>query len=259
MAAYEVNPARMALVNVDMQLAFVEGTPLSAANGVALLGIVNKLSAACRAAGIMVIHTKHTTRADGTNLGTMGVLCDPVREGYIQEGTKTVELHAGLDVEPGDIVLEKPRYGAFSGTDLDMILRGNDIDTIIVSGICTNICCETTAREAGMRDYFVFFMEDGTDTFATDPEHQAPSRIAFGSCLKQDKPQPIWNVIADMNPDMFLFIGDNIYADTEDMSVMRQKYDLLNADKGYQRLKSTCPVLAVWDDHDYGINDSGAD
>jgi len=167
MAAYEVNPARMALINVDMQLAFVEGTPLSAANGVALLGIVNKLSAACRAAGIMVIHTKHTTRADGTNLGTMGVLCDPVREGYIQEGTKTVELHAGLDVEPGDIVLEKPRYGAFSGTDLDMILRGNDIDTIIVSGICTNICCETTAREAGMRDYFVFFMEVGTDTFAT--------------------------------------------------------------------------------------------
>lgn len=167
MAAYEVNPARMALVNVDMQVAFVEGTPLSAPAGVELLDTVNKLSAACRDAGIMVIHTKHTTRADGSNLGTMGVLCDPVREGYIQEGTKTVELHAGLDVVPGDIVLEKPRYGAFSGTDLDMILRSHGIDTIIVSGICTNICCETTAREAGMRDYFVFFMEDGTETFPT--------------------------------------------------------------------------------------------
>lgn len=167
MAAYEVNPARMALINVDMQLAFVEGTPLSAPAGVELLGTVNKLAAACRAAGMMVIHTKHTTRADGSNLGTMGVLCDPVREGYIQEGTKTVELHAGLDVKPSDIVLEKPRYGAFSGTDLDMILRSHGIDTIIVSGICTNICCETTAREAGMRDYFVFFMEDGTETFPT--------------------------------------------------------------------------------------------
>lgn len=66
---------------------------------------------------------------------------------------------------PTDLILDKPRYGSFTGTDLDLILRSNGIDTIIVSGICTNICCETTAREAGMRDYHVFFMEDGTETF----------------------------------------------------------------------------------------------
>lgn len=93
---------------------------------------------------------------------------------------------------------------------------------------------------------------------ATSP-HRTITRIAFGSCFQQDKPAPVWNVIADMNPDIFLFIGDNIYGDTEDMSVMRAKYDLLNAHKGYQRLKRTCPVLATWDDHDFGVNDGGAD
>ncbi len=85
------------------------------------------------------------------------------------------------------------------------------------------------------------------------------SRIAFGSCLKQDKPAPIWDEIADTKPDVFLFIGDNIYADTEDMSVMRAGYDTLNADAGYQRLKRSCPILAVWDDHDFGVNDGGAE
>jgi ureidoacrylate peracid hydrolase len=164
-AQYDVVPARMALVNIDMQVAFVEGTPLSAPDGVALLPTVNRLAAACRAAGITVIHTRHVTRADGSNLGTMGALIEPVRAGYIMEGSKTAELHPGLDVQPSDIILNKPRYGAFTGTDLDNVLRGNGIDTIIVSGICTNICCETSAREAGMRDYHVFFMEDGTETF----------------------------------------------------------------------------------------------
>lgn len=164
-AQYAVVPERMALVNIDMQVAFVEGTPLSAPNGVALVPTVNRLAEACRKAGIMVIHTRHVTRPDGSNLGTMGELIDAVREGYIMEGSETAELHSGVEVEPSDIILNKPRYGAFTGTDLDNLLRANGIDTIIVSGICTNICCETTTREAGMRDYHVFFMEDGTETF----------------------------------------------------------------------------------------------
>ena len=72
MTEYAVDPARMALVNVDMQVAFIEGTPLSAPAGVALIPIVNRLAEACRRAGMMVIHTRHVTRPDGSNLGTMG-------------------------------------------------------------------------------------------------------------------------------------------------------------------------------------------
>ncbi|MFQ5731081.1 MAG: alkaline phosphatase D family protein [Planctomycetaceae bacterium] len=83
------------------------------------------------------------------------------------------------------------------------------------------------------------------------------ARIAFGSCAKQDKPQPIWHKIADGKPQLFLFIGDNIYADTEDMDVMRAKYKLLGEKPGYKRLKTTCRILATWDDHDYGVNDGG--
>ena len=69
-------------------------------------------------------------------------------------------------------MLEKPRYGAFHGTDLDLILRNRGIDTVIITGICTNVCCETTAREANMRDYKVFFISDATATFNT-PEVSA--------------------------------------------------------------------------------------
>ena len=85
----------------------------------------------------------------------------------------------------------------------------------------------------------------------------ALSRIAFGSCARQDKPQPIWDAVVAGRPELFLFLGDNIYADTRDMAVMRQKYGLLGEQPGYQRLLRACPVLATWDDHDYGVNDGG--
>ena len=89
-------------------------------------------------------------------------------------------------------------------------------------------------------------------------EEQPLERIAFGSCAKQDKPQPIWDAIVAVRPERFLFIGDNIYGDSEDMNVLRQKYALLGAQPGFQKLRATCPVLATWDDHDYGQNDGGA-
>lgn len=85
------------------------------------------------------------------------------------------------------------------------------------------------------------------------------SRIAFGSCARQDKPQPIWEAVVAAKPDLFLSLGDNIYGDTQDMAVMKKKYDQLAAIPGWQKLKATCPILATWDDHDYGVNDGGAE
>jgi len=85
------------------------------------------------------------------------------------------------------------------------------------------------------------------------------SRIEFGSCAKQDKPQPIWDAVIETKPQLFAFLGDNIYADTEDMQVMRAKYALLGNQPGYQKLKQSCPIIATWDDHDYGANDAGAE
>ncbi len=84
-------------------------------------------------------------------------------------------------------------------------------------------------------------------------------RIAFGSCARQDKMQPIWSTLLTAKPDIYLALGDNIYGDTEDMAVMKKKYDLLGAIPGWQKLTKTCPILATWDDHDYGVNDGGAE
>lgn len=83
--------------------------------------------------------------------------------------------------------------------------------------------------------------------------------IAFASCARQDRPQPILDVICDQKPDLFLYMGDNIYGDTRDMSVLKAKYDMLAAKPEFQRLWKTCPVLATWDDHDMGENDAGGD
>ena len=88
-------------------------------------------------------------------------------------------------------------------------------------------------------------------------EPTEPTVIAFGACLHENKAQPIWDAVVAAEPDLFIFTGDNIYADTNDMDVMKAKYAKLGAQPGYQKLLKTCPVLATWDDHDYGINDGG--
>jgi alkaline phosphatase D len=90
-------------------------------------------------------------------------------------------------------------------------------------------------------------------------EPMPASRIAFGSCVKQGKPQPIWEAIVGAKPEMFLFIGDNIYGDSKDPGVLKAKWEQLGAEPGYQKLKAACPILATWDDHDYGADDAGAE
>ncbi|MFO0864903.1 MAG: alkaline phosphatase D family protein [Gemmataceae bacterium] len=85
------------------------------------------------------------------------------------------------------------------------------------------------------------------------------SRIGFGSCAKQDKPQPIWDAVIETKPELFVLLGDNIYADTQDMELMRAKYKLFGEQAGFIKLKQACPVMATWDDHDYGGNDAGAE
>lgn len=106
---------------------------------------------------------------------------------------------------------------------------------------------------------FVFFSSPA-DTSADLPDsNQVIGKIVFGSCIKQDLPTPIFYTMAGEFPDLVLFLGDNIYADTEDMAVMRAKYDRLSANADFRRLRSSFPIMATWDDHDFGVNDGGAD
>lgn len=83
------------------------------------------------------------------------------------------------------------------------------------------------------------------------------SRIAFGSCASETQPQPILDLVVKHRPDIFVYLGDNIYGDTHDMKELKAKYDSLAIKPEFQRLKRNVKILATWDDHDYGWNDSG--
>jgi alkaline phosphatase D len=83
------------------------------------------------------------------------------------------------------------------------------------------------------------------------------THILFGSCSHQDKAMPIFDAILREPADAFIFLGDNIYGDTEDMQELAQKYNKLGQDPGVKALKSKVAVYAIWDDHDFGENDAG--
>lgn len=101
---------------------------------------------------------------------------------------------------------------------------------------------------------------------------QPIERIAFGSCAREDRDQEIWDEIVAVDPDIFLFIGDNVYVDIypdpenpgettmappPDVSYFHSDYAMLAAKPGWRALNETCPVLTTWDDHDFGVNDGG--
>jgi len=170
--AFAVDPAKTALVNVDLQNFFVETTP----DGLTVVNRVNRISAECRLAGMLVIHTSHVLRADGSNAGVLAELAPEVlAEGILAAGSRTAALHDALHVEPEDIRLDKPRFGAFHGSGLEDLLRTRGIDTIVITGISTDVCCDTTAREAHARDFRVIVLSDAT---ATNPGAATPAETA---------------------------------------------------------------------------------
>lgn len=85
-------------------------------------------------------------------------------------------------------------------------------------------------------------------------------RVGVTSCADQNEPQPVWDAALAMRPDFFIFAGDNVYASDPPATQarLRAAYDALGAKPGFQRLRQAVPHLAVWDDHDYGLNDGGA-
>ena len=89
------------------------------------------------------------------------------------------------------------------------------------------------------------------------PEKNNHFTIAFGSCNKQSIENILWQEIIKNKPNLWIWGGDNIYADTHDMNELRASYNTLKNQKGYLDLVNNIPVMATWDDHDYGKNDSG--
>jgi alkaline phosphatase D len=94
-------------------------------------------------------------------------------------------------------------------------------------------------------------------TIAAQKSQPLISTIAFGSCASERQPQPVLDLVVKHKPQLFVYLGDNIYGDTRNMEELRAKYDSLAAKPEFQRLKKNVPIVATWDDHDYGWNDAG--
>lgn len=104
----------------------------------------------------------------------------------------------------------------------------------------------------------LFQCQQPTETSA----QQDPSKsftIAFGSCNQQDLPQPMWPEIVKEEPDLWIWLGDNIYGDSEIVDTLIAKYNRQNKNEGYQKLLASTPIIGTWDDHDYGKNDGGVE
>jgi nicotinamidase-related amidase len=162
---YEMDPQKTALLVFDMMNDFIKpGFPREdPAIRKILVPKIKRLIEHCRSKGIPVIYAIHTYRRNGSDIGLMAVTIPGVRDGKsFIKGTEGVEVYNEIKPREEDIVIEKHRYSAFYGSDLDLILRGMGRDTLIVTGYSTNIGCETTARDATNMGYKVIFPSDGS-------------------------------------------------------------------------------------------------
>lgn len=182
---------RTAHVVVDLQNGFMApGAVAEIAVARDIVPNVNRISQALRAAGGLVAYIQNTF--DDVAVRTWSTyfdhFCTPARrQKMIEAFTPGSDGHAlwpGLDVQPQDLMVRKRRFGAFApgASDLHAILQERGIDTLIITGTATQVCCESTARDAMMLNYKVFFVDDGNATFS-DAEHNATlSAMAHAFC-----------------------------------------------------------------------------
>ena len=121
-----------------------------------ILGVIQS----CRRRNVPILFTQHGHTDPISDGGMLGDWWGEV----IRSGTEDWKFLPEINIGSNDTVLAKKRYSAFFDTDLDRTLRSIGIRDLIISGVMTNLCCETTVRDAFMRDYRVFFLIDGTAT-----------------------------------------------------------------------------------------------
>ncbi len=199
-----LSPRQTAHIVVDLQNGFMDhGQVAETPMARTIVPNVNRISAALRAAGGSVVYTQHT--ADAEAIRTWSVyfehFCGPERRARVIEaftpGSPGHALWPELDVARQDLVVLKRRFGAFvpGSSDLHARLQERGIDTLIISGTLSQVCCEATARDAMMMNYKVFFISDACATL-TDAEHGGTlSAMAHGFCDVRDT-QSILGLIA---------------------------------------------------------------
>jgi len=120
--------------------------------------------------------------------------------------------------------------------------------TILLLVVISCLCCKQTAKD--------------TSTVVQNEKAEvsrADFTMVFASCNDQNMEQPLWKPILEHQPDLFVWGGDNVYADTEDMEKMKSDYNMVRSNPEYQQLMANTTITGTWDDHDYGINDGGVE
>jgi ureidoacrylate peracid hydrolase len=192
-----IDAARAALVVVDMQNHFVApGFPAEVPLSREIVPNINRVARAMRAAGGTVVWIQ-TTAAGGleqwSNYHRHMLTAErrQKRLSSLDEGAEGFKLYPALEVLPNDLRVKKIKYSAFiaGSSDIDAQLKSRDIDSVLITGTATNVCCESSARDAMMLDYRVAMLSDGNATW-TDEEHAATLNsflLFFGDVMTTDE------------------------------------------------------------------------
>lgn len=178
----DIDLKRAACIVVDMQNAFAKPGGMLDLMGIDISGaaaVINKqqlILSAARTAGVAVIYLAMTYQTDLSDaggpdspnyhkeLGLRLMRDKPQHQGEILiDGTWDWQIVEELALKDGDILIRKPRYSGFVGTDLDNYLRNRDIRYLFMSGIATNICVESTGRDAFFREYWPILINDAVN------------------------------------------------------------------------------------------------
>lgn len=193
------NPARSALVVIDMQNAFCKpGAPVEVAESRAIVPAINRLAAELRRRGGDVIWIVTEIRQNGGRTDwenfTSRIIAAAVRDrtvAYMAPGAEGTRLWQELDARDGDIFMVKNRYSCLApgASPLERTLRSRGVDTLLIAGTKTNVCCEATARAAWDMDFSVVMVSDCCAALS-DQEHLATLNSIiqqFGDVLSADE------------------------------------------------------------------------
>lgn len=175
---------KTALLVVDMQNGFLKpGTPIYLPNSEKIIPATKRLAETCRDAGMLVVFTQmyhhYPPRAYFSVFPDRKVDELP----FLREGSPWVDVHEDFKPLRGYTMMRKQRYGSFTNSELEWILSGKGIETVIISGVTTNVCCLSTAMQAFERGYYVIFTSDCTATY-DDVRHEGTLRTvdhSFGT------------------------------------------------------------------------------
>jgi len=192
-----MSPARTALVVVDMQNTFcAKGAPAEVASSRGIVPNLNRLTPALRALGVPVFwvlhaNTQHKGHSDW-DLFYNHVVAGEVRERtLVSNAPENQAVYSELDTDPSDIVIVKNRYSALipGSSSLERVLRSMGVDTLLIGGTKTNICCESTARDAMMMDFKVSMLSDCCAALSDDEHRAALENIVqqFGNVQTSDE------------------------------------------------------------------------